>query len=509
MIDRRTALKLAGAGYAASLAGVAAEVSGKTPDHAGEEVSGTFERTGNGSTAPFLVSSTQDARWRLQGGLKLVENDDDPFDVSFTVDLANPRQTMAGFGGAFSEMGWHALSALTPGERARALDALFGSGAGLTHCRTPLGTSDMAPQPYSYDEVAGDFALEHFDIGRDRAALVPFIQAAQAREPNLTLWASPWTPPRWMKTNGAYEMAQAWPGKPANGLRPDQVRHEGEDAFIQKPEYLAAYARYFGRYVDAYAREGIAIRAVMPQNEFNSAQPYVSCVWSTKGLAHFLPYLGREMEPRGVEVLLGTLERGNAGIVQEVLADPGAAAVVRGVGVQWAGREALPQIARDYPDLAIWGSEQECGVGTNDWHYARYNWRVLKDYLENGASVWTYWNLALDEGGASIAGWPQNSLVAVDMERKSWRLTHDYWALRHTSAHVRPGARYLPTPSSLGYEFQTAFRNRDGSVVVVMLNDMAEPVPRSIVMGSRKLHLTLPADSFNTLVMPAASLGQA
>src|SRR5207302_1883292 len=79
-----------------------------------------------------------------------------------------------------------------------------------------------------------------------------------------------------------------------NRIRPDQVGHEGEDMFILEEPYLAAYAKYFGRFVDAYRAEGIRVGMVMPQNEFNSAQNFPSCTWTPAGLAKFLRHLGRE-----------------------------------------------------------------------------------------------------------------------------------------------------------------------------------------------------------------------
>lgn len=495
MLDRRSALKLTGAAAFTAQTSLATSAFAETSAH-----------TALPGDRPTLISSTQTRRWARQSDPVLAPADGDIFALHFAVEVDKPKQTMAGFGGAFSARGWTALGVLDEAERGRALDALFGAGARLSQCRLPLGASDFALSPYSYDEVDGDFAMEHFDLGPDRDTLIPFVKAAQAREPGLRLWASPWTPPRWMKTNGAFEMAPGWPGRVPNAITEATTRHEGEDAFIQKPEYLAAYARYFGRYVDAYAREGIAISAVMPQNEWNSAQPYVSCVWTPEGLARFLPHLGREMAPRKVDVLLGTLERGNADLVARVLADPAAASVVKGLGVQWAGKEALPTLHTIWPDLPIWGTEQECGLGTNDWNYARYNWRTMLHYLRNGTSVWTYWNMALDDGGESSAGWPQNSLLAIDTKARSWRLTHDYWVLRHASALVHPGARYLPTSSAVGYEFQFAFRNPDGSLVVVMMNDLAEAQERRIALGSQSVRLTLPGDSFSTLVVPAALL---
>ena len=65
----------------------------------------------------------------------------------------------------------------------------------------PMGANDFARDWYSYDEVPGDFDLEHFSIANDLETLVPFIQSALAHQPALRLWASPWSPPTWMKVN--------------------------------------------------------------------------------------------------------------------------------------------------------------------------------------------------------------------------------------------------------------------------------------------------------------------
>ena len=106
-----------------------------------------------------------------------------------------------------------------------------------------------------------------------------------------------------------------------NGIRPDQVGHEGEDMFIQEPRYFDAYARYFGRYIDAYRAEGIRVGMVMPQNEFNSAQNFPSCTWTPEGLARFLTISARRCRSRGVEVFFGTLERGDPKMLETVMAD--------------------------------------------------------------------------------------------------------------------------------------------------------------------------------------------
>ena len=165
-----------------------------------------------------------------------------------------------------------------------------GVGAGFTLCRMPVGANDFSRDWYSYDETDGDFALERFTIANDLETLVPFIKEALRQQPALKLWASPWSPPTWMKKNRHYAMALPGPWQKGvqNGLRPDQVGREGTDMFIQEERYLRAYASYFGRFVDEYRKQGIAIGMVMPQNEFNSAQVFPSCCWTAEGLARFI-----------------------------------------------------------------------------------------------------------------------------------------------------------------------------------------------------------------------------
>lgn len=484
MIDRRTSLKVTAAGLAVLAAPRA------------------FAR----APAPGIrwFSTTQHNRWQPMPGLQPTQPATDMFKQHVQFALDRPAQPIEGFGGAFSEKGWQALSALQPRVRDEALAALFGDGgAAFSLCRTPIGANDISRGWYSYDETAGDFALDHFSIANDRETLIPFIKAAQAVRPDLRLWASPWSPPTWMKRTGHYAQAPAWHGRLSNGIGPDQIGTEGKDSFIQDDRYFDAYARYFRRYVEDYAREGIRIGMVMPQNEFNSAQPFPSCCWTPEGLARFIPFLGREMGKVGVEIFFGTLERGNADMLGKALADPLAAPLLKGVGLQWAGKGALEEIARRYPSLPIWGSEQECGFGDNTWRYARYGWATIRRYFNAGARAWHYWNMAMPLGGLSGWGWPQNALVSVDTRRGRFELTNDYWMLRHLAAFVKPGARVIPNSSFMGFEDQLAFRNPDGELVIVIPNGDSTPQSIGLVIGKHQLTPRLPADSFNTIVVPA------
>ena len=84
----------------------------------------------------------------------------------------------------------------------QAIQLLFGKdGCRFAWGRIPMGASDYAIDRYTLNETAGDTAMANFSIERDKQRLIPFIKAAQAVKPDIRFWASPWTPPTWMKSS--------------------------------------------------------------------------------------------------------------------------------------------------------------------------------------------------------------------------------------------------------------------------------------------------------------------
>lgn len=456
------------------------------------------------ASAPIRwITTTQQDPWREQSAPLIGDVTAMP---SVFVELDRPQQEIEGFGASFNELGWTSLAHLSAEDRDTVLREFFepGAGLGLTRCRMPVGANDFSTDWYSYDETPGDLALEDFSIEHDHAALIPFIQAAQRHQPRLTLWASPWSPPTWMKTNGHYAGAKANPlvSDVDHGIRDDQLGAEGTDMMRLDDETLAAYAAYFGRFVDAYAERGIPITMVMPQNEFNSAQIFPSCTWTPEGLAAFVRHLGPEMRRRDVDVYIGTLERADDGLVERVLADETAAGYISGIGAQWAGKGAVPYLHRHHPDLTIYQTEQECGDGRNDWRLARYAWHLMRHFFSHGATAYMYWNMSLLRGGVSRWGWAQNSLVTVDADTRTYTFNHEHYMLKHVSHFVASGARCIPTLSYTGHDNQLVFQNPDGSLVIVVQNDLAEDTDVSFLIKGQALSVTLPADSLSTLVVP-------
>ena len=404
-------------------------------------------------------------------------------------------QTLRGFGGAFNEQGWAALSVLAESERQAVLRQLFDPALGLrlNLARTPIGASDYAMDRYTLDEHPGDYGMDRFSIERDRQRLLPFIKAALRIRPDLRVWASAWTPPTWMKTNGAFDSG----------------------AMKDDPRTYAAYALYLSKFVASYRAEGVDVFMVVPQNEPGQLTQYPSCDWTpaqyTTFIAKHLGPLFRAHHP-DTRIFVGTINRGNWDLLS-VLRDPGAGAFVSGVALQWGGLEHVVRVRQAFPKLEIMQSETECGNeywkpgfdprrAPNDFAYAAYTWRKFRNYIDAGSSSYFLWNLVLDEGGMNIdtqRPWPQNSAVVVDRRSRKVMYTPMFWATKHFSGLVDPGAHLVETNGT--YADAIAFKNPDGSVIVELLNASSEPVELNIAIGKHSFAPKLPARSFASVCL--------
>ena len=173
-----------------------------------------------------------------------------PGDATIAVDEKRTYQRMEGFGASFTDSSaWLVGTRLDRDRRDAAMRDLFSArdGIGLSFVRQPMGASDFAVEGnYSYDDMpAGetDPTLAHFSIDHDRAYIIPVLKQARRLNPGLTLMASPWSPPGWMKTS------------------------DNMVGGTLKPEAYQPLADYFAKFVRAYAKEGLPVRYISPNNE--------------------------------------------------------------------------------------------------------------------------------------------------------------------------------------------------------------------------------------------------
>ena len=420
-----------------------------------------------------------------------------------TVDDTTTKQTFYGFGGAFNEVGWNVLQMLGASDRQRALQLLFDSqdGAHFVYGRVPIGANDYAMSRYTDDETKNDYSMTSFSIARDQMYVIPYVQAALAINPALHLWASPWTPPTWMKDNTTFDGGN----------------------MVDNAQNLQALALYIVKWVQAYAGQGITIEAIHHQNEPGYNTRYPSCLWTAALYDKFIAsYLGPTFASQSVnaQIFLGTMSNSDSGkdgtILSTVQADANAMKYVKGFGLQWNMLGSASGLTST--KLPIVQTEHKCGnypwctssapcqglpnfnpnQAPNDYAYGVESWGYITSWLAAGVNVYSAWNMVLDTVGKnldSMTPWPQNALLTVDTSAKTLTVTPAYYVFRHVSEYVDPGAVVVGTSGGDAL----AFKNPDGTLVAVVHNAATTSKAMVVAIGGKKLQFTVPANGFATV----------
>lgn len=395
------------------------------------------------------------------------------------------HDSLTGIGGAFNEQGGEAFMTLSAAARAELAEALFNpeTGAGLTLCRTAVGSSDFGLSAYSYSETPDDYTMDHFSIARDTTSIIPFIHAAQAENPEFSLFASPWSPPGWMKVSGIMDAGDA---------NPD------DNILIATAAIYDAYALYFSKYVQAYAAEGVVIDRLIVQNETDANQPFPGCDMLPAQMSELISnHIGPQFATDGVttEIWAGSF-RGHRDDAQNFMLLPNADDA-DGVGMQYALGD-VDYISATYTNLAVMHTEGVCHDGDNSASEAMDRFGEVFDWLYGGTENFCYWNMVLNETSTSAWGWKQNSLVKVDRPSGTVTYNNDFAPMALFGRFIRPGDRLLEVTTTGGLT-AISVENNDRLVVFLQNND-ASPTSRVISISGRAVPVELPAESICAFV---------
>ncbi len=438
----------------------------------------------------YWQCSTENEHWADKDALETTLWDGDE-ELYISVDENTRYQALTAdpWGGCFCERGRKAMEKLTKEERSAIIESLFGSeGLGLTVGRMPLGNNDFSiNRTTSYDElpagVTEDYDLKYFSIDTDREYLMPYIDEALKYCPDLKLWASSWSPPSWMKTNGTV--------------------HSGGKITWTK-EILTTYANYFARFIKDYRAEGYNVYMVMPQNEPTMNTAYASCVWTGAELNEFVrDYLAPTLEKEGlsdVDIYLGTFTDSQASLADPTLNDPETSRIIKGLGVQWWAAPLTKRIYRQNKDkgYVLMQSETKCGNGGNSWSYAEEQFDCVKEFFDAGVNSYMLWNMVLDEKGENTAPspWHQNSPITVDSVTNKVTYNGQYHLFKHFTYYIKGRARRIKTDGN--YVDKIAFQNENGENVLVVKNGSSMTLNVAINFNGRKIKPALPPHSINT-----------
>ncbi|MDE5419048.1 hypothetical protein L3049_13665 [Labilibaculum sp. DW002] len=449
-----------------------------------------------------LIYTTSSDRW-VKEKKAVQTNKDVNAKADIVVDANSPLQVVDGIGGAFNELGWTAMNVLPKEDAAKVFDALFGEdGCNFSMGRVPIGASDYALSYYSMNDVPEDFEMRDFNIDRDRFIMIPYIKEAFKRRPDFKLWASPWTPPAWMKVNEHYSLRAGDMGGRVGGnkMAAGKEIRTSSTAFKMQRRYLEAYALYFSKFITAYKEAGTPVFMIQPQNEILYAPNWPACTWLTEDMSYFIgDFLGPKFEKDSLdtEIWLGTINSPDPRYIQYALEHKNAKKYIKGVGFQWNGERSIPTISKEYPNIKLMQTENKCGEKENDWSSLERSWKSIVHYFNNGAGSYLYWNMILDETGKSAWGWPQNSMVVIDSKSKEVKYNDEFYLFKHLSHFVQPGDHFLKSEG----ENQLAFKLKDGRTLLLVYNPEKNSKTVNIKLGETHLKAKLEAVSINTILI--------
>ena len=463
------------------------------------------------------VMSTEENPWEKQADLQLVTTEEGAASENLTIEVDEMKtyQELAAdiWGGRFSESGWDELCRLSDADREAVLDLLFDpeceEGLHLTMGRIPIGSSDYASEWYSLDNTENDYEMADFSIARDEKRIA-YIKEALKRNPNMRLWASPWSPPAWMKDN-----KDLVGGNFVNG---------------ENNKNMEAYALYFQKFVEAYGEQGIEIDMVVPQNEpFEAADAtgHPSCRWTVEQLCDFIKgYLGPKMQKLGVEIYLGNFNTPDDDIFAPILNDMEVRRYISGINFQrWAFNKARAMYGVGYKQDMM-QSGTIIGDGQNTWEYAENRFDGMWMYFSNGVSSYNLNNMVLPSGGGNSSSTVvQNSPIIVDRETKTYLKTPQYYQIKHFTEFVKAGARRIESGGTYDMPYiinensdqtedsvytadlrEIAFRNIDGTLAVLVKNGSDEDKTVEIRFGSKQATAVLAAHSISTFTTQGTPL---
>ena len=432
------------------------------------------------------------------------------------VDPSRSFQTMSGFGAAITDSSASVLYTLSPQARATAMQSLFSptAGDGLDYLRQPIGASDFTTGPaYTYDDVpAGqtDYALKHFTVAHDQAQILPLLRQAERLNPQLQVIATPWSPPAWMKTGGSL-----------TGGR-----------LIDDPRVYRAYAAYLVKFIQAYRAAGVRVDTITVQNEPQNRAPagYPGTDMSSAQEAKVIDQLGPMLHSAGLKTkILGydhnwtehpndaastpPDETADIDDYPQQLLDSSAAKYISGTAFHCYSGDpsAMTALHNQFPDKDVYftecsGSESAVPADTFSdtlkWH-AR---NLVIGATRNWAKTVINWNIALDpSGGPHTGGCTGCTGVLTIGADGSVTRNAEYYTLGHLARFVKPGAVRIASTSfgTTGWNGQVedvAFRNPDGSTVLVAHNENDAPQTFAVREGDRTLDYTLPGGALATFV---------
>lgn len=444
-------------------------------------------KTNAQTVTPFITSGDQTRLLQQQSTVSFGTNSGtNPSTI--TINTGTTYQTMDGFGYTLTEGSCEVISAMAATQQNQLLNDLYNPVTGLNASvvRISIAASDLSSSSYSYNETSGDVNMNNFSLnGPDLNYLIPIIKKIKLINPNIKILATPWSAPRWMKTNNS------WIGGSL------------------QTQYYAAYARYFVKYFAAMQAQGISIWGITPQNEPENPHNEPSMLMNSTEQKNFInQQLGPQMAAAGygnIKIIAFDHNCDNTAYPIDVLNN---SSYVDGAAFHlYLGNISAMSTVRNATNKNVYFTEQYTGSGGSfsgdfGWHMQN----VVIGSANNWSKTVLEWNAANNPSlGPRTPGGCNTCLGAVTVNNStSYTKNVAYYIIGQISKFVKPGAVRISSSSSSGTIQTVGFRNPDGSIALVVYNSGSANTIK-VVSGSSAFNYTVPASSAATFNWSAGS----
>uniref|UniRef100_A0A914V756 Glucosylceramidase n=1 Tax=Plectus sambesii TaxID=2011161 RepID=A0A914V756_9BILA len=414
---------------------------------------------------------------------------------------------MIGFGGAFTDAAGINIASLDKETQEQIMQAYYGqNGIQYSIGRVTMASTDFSTREYSYDDVDGDFTLEHFALAPDDFQFkIPYIKrAVKLTGGDLKLFGVAWSAPGWMKTSGHM--------KGGGGLK------NTSDGI-----YEQALARYYVRFLEEYDRNGVKFWGLSVMNQPVTAEDpdftWQSTYFSPEQERDFIKYaLGPILRNStiGRDITLIAIDDQRPAILsyaKAIYSDPVASSYTAGTGIHWyldmfapVGVYTLTHKA--WPDKFILATEACVALVPvlGNWTNAdKYAASIISN-LNNWVTGWTDWNIALDtKGGPNWVNNFADSPIIIDASKGEFYKQPMFYVMGHFSKFIRPGSVRIGLSMEEDEELEgVAFSTPAEQNVLVVRNAHSHHTYNlEIDVADRPgqvLHVSVEPDSITTIV---------
>lgn len=448
----------------------------------GSAATGTEARAATGPVTTWLTTSNKSSLL-AQGSVNFA-TDAGTNPNTITVDEGITYQGIDGFGFTLTGGSASLLNGLG-GNQASVLNELFGTGngqIGISYLRISIGASDLSSYDFTYNQTAGDVNMNNFSLAPETTDFLPILKKILAINPNIKILATPWTAPTWMKIN--------------------TTGNNGYTGGSLSTTYYSAYARYLVKYIQAMAAQGIRIDAITPQNEPLNPYNNPSMVMQANEQVTFInSHLGPQFAAAGITTKIIAYDH-NADV-------PSYATTVVGQASQYVDGSAFHLYAGDisalttvhnaYPNKNVYFTEQWVGAPSNfggdlSWHVNNLIIGATRNWSRNVLE----WNLAADPNNQPYTnGGCSTCLGGITVSGTSITRNVGYYIIGHASKVVRPGAVRIAS-NVAGSISNVAFKNSDGTKVLIALNTGGSAVSFKVKWGTESFTYSLAAGAVVT-----------